>query len=191
MFGKRKNKPMVVVAKLNARLMPLDRGEIEDALDAVMTKRGYAARVVGGGTQMAANGEVSHCDIEIELDHPSDELTSSIMRMLESMLAPKGSRLHFPDRNQSTAFGRHEGLALYLNGTDLSDEVYRSCDSNHVYEECGRLLSGIGRVASHWQGPTETALYAYGTEFKTMRERLMPLLQTYPLCRQCRVEQIA
>ncbi len=112
--------------------------------------------------------------------------------VLGAMLAPRGSHLLLPSQNnQRIAFGTDEGLALYLNGTDLPDEVYRACDSNHVYAECQRLLEGIGHVASHWSGPTETALYMYGRDFGEMRQRLEPFLQAYPLCRQCRIEQIA
>ena len=45
---------------------------------------------------------------------------------------------------------------------DLPDETYRDCDVDVVYSEFNRLLTGIGSVHSHWQGPTETALYVYG-----------------------------
>ena len=187
----KKKKPMVVVATLNARLRPDDRADIEDALDAAMAKHKHGVRVVGGGTLMAPNREVSECDIEIELDDPSDAMIEMVMRTLEAMLAPKGSRLNILDQNRRIDFGLQEGLALYLNGTDLPDEVYRDCDVNHVFGECQRLLEGIGAVNSHWQGPEETALYMYGSDFKIMRERLAPFLSTYPLCQQCRVEQIA
>lgn len=46
-------------------------------------------------------------------------------------------------------------------------------------------------VNSHWQGPTESALYMYGQNFETIRERIQPLLDSYPLCQRCRVERIA
>ncbi|MGX9900930.1 hypothetical protein ACW0JT_15635 [Arthrobacter sp. SA17] len=44
---------------------------------------------------------------------------------------------------------------------------------------------------SHWQGPQETALYMYGSDFNVMQERLTHFLQDYPLCQQSRVAQIA
>ncbi|MGY5780735.1 hypothetical protein [Rhizobium sp. LEGMi135b] len=187
----RKKKPLVVTATLNARLQPVDRADIEDAFEEALTKRGYGLRVVGGGTLMAPNGEISECDIQIELDDPSDKTIAIVIGTLEAMLAPKGSRLQVPDRDQPIMFGAQDGLALYLNGTDLPDDVYADCDINHVFDECGRLLEGVGRVSSYWEGPSETALYMYGTGFGIMRERLAPFLETYPLCQQCRTEQIA
>ncbi|MQW89866.1 hypothetical protein GHJ82_24180 [Sinorhizobium saheli] len=190
-FKKNKKNPSVVVASLNARLQPVHRGELEDALDAVMKRHGHGVRVLGGGTLLQSNGEVEHCDIEIELDHLSDVTIDIVVRALEAMLAPKGSRLHVPDQNRVIEFGAHEGLALYLNGTDLPQEVYATSDVNFVYQECERLLSGIGIVKSHWQGQHETALYMYGSDFQTMRDCLTSFLQTYPLCQQCRIEQIA
>ena len=73
----------------------------------------------------------------------------------------------------------------------LPDSTYQECDSNFVYSEFNRLLSGIGRVHSHWQGPTETALYVLGRSAGDMRAALQPFLDSYPLCQRARVVQIA
>jgi hypothetical protein len=191
MFGLLKKKSIVVVATLNARLRPLDRADVEDAFEAAMEQQGHSIRVIGGGTQMAGNGEITECDIEIEIDEPSENAFEVISRALGTILAPKGSSLYVPSLHRRLKFGSHEGLALYLNGTELPDHVYRDYDSNYVYEECTRLLEGLGVVSSHWQGPTETAIYMYGWDFAAMQARLAPFLRTYPLCQQCRVTQIA
>ncbi|MBW6420563.1 hypothetical protein KX729_03845 [Rhizobium sp. XQZ8] len=191
MFGlfskKPKTKPMLV-ATLNARLQPLDRGEIEDAFDDTMKRLGLNIRVVGGGTLMTNEGEPE--DIDIEVDDLSAEIAATVTRAFEAMLAPVGSRLRLPDQTV-VEFGRQHGLGLYLNGTDLPRDIYTTCDSNHVYRECNRLLEGVGRVSSHWQGAQETALYMYGTDFSVMHDRLTTFLETYPLCQKCRVERIA
>ena len=187
----KKKKPRIVVVTLNARLQPLDRGELEDAFDASMEKRGLAIRVVGGGTQMADNGEVAECDIEIASEESLEVTVDTVTGTLAAMLAPKGSMLNVSDPDRRMAFGDHEGLALYLNGTDLAEEVYRDCDSNFVYSECVRLLEGVGLVSSHWQGPTETALYMYGQNYIAMEQAIAPFIQSYPLCQQSRVVQIA
>lgn len=189
LFGKKKAAPARVVAVLNARLQPVDRAELEDAFDTAMSEYGFGIRTVGGSTSLGDSGEVDRCDIEIELDALSDQNIETVKRVLGAMLAPKGS--HLLVSGKRVDFGTHEGLALYLNGTDLPDDVYRNCDSNHVYAECQRLLAGLGQVASHWQGPTETALYMYGRDFEAMRQRLEPFLGTYPLCQRCRVRRIA
>jgi hypothetical protein len=187
----KKKKPLVVVARLNARLQPFDRGDIEDALESAMAKHGHRVSVVGGGTALAENGEITGCDIEIRLDDPSDATIGIVTSTLEAMLAPKGSHLDIPDRNRRIDFGVQEGLALYLNGTDLPDDVYQDCDVNHVFEESKRLLEGIGSVLRPWDGARETALYMYGSDFRTMKQRLTPFLEAYPLCQRCRIEQIA
>jgi hypothetical protein len=84
-----------------------------------------------------------------------------------------------------------EGLAIYLNGTDLPDEVYRDCDVNEVYAEINRLLGDRGGIEGHWQGPTETALYLYGHSADEMRERIAGYMAEYPLCQRARVVRIA
>jgi hypothetical protein len=104
---------------------------------------------------------------------------------------PKGSRLIWNDGASGLEFGSFEGLAVYLNGTDLPDSVYEQSDFGFVYEEFGRLLGNEGRVVSHWQGPTETALYLYGRCADTMLARIRPFLDTYPLCAKARIVKIA
>lgn len=180
---------MVVTVSLNARLAPADRADLEDAFTDVAQHRGVDARVIGGGTLLAENGEVKACDIEIQLVDATQ--IDFVRDTFTAMLAPIGSRLHIPDGDAPIIFGAHQGLALYINGTDLPDETYEECNISHVVEECERLLGAQGRVNSHWQGPTETALYMYGRDFEQMVATIRPFLDQYPLCSKCRVERIA
>lgn len=180
-----------LVARLNAKLQPVHRGEFfEDHLDAVLKKGNYG-EVSGGGTMQAKSGEIEYCDIEIQVPTSSPGVISLVVTTLESLGAPKGSMLTIETTGEEIAFGAAEGLAVYLNGTDLPPETYRDCDSNYVYAEFGRLLEGEGRVLSYWQGPTETALYMYGRSFDEMNRRLSEFVASYPLCAQCRIEHIA
>jgi len=95
------------------------------------------------------------------------------------------------EEQEEFRFGKHEGLAVYLNGTELPDRVYQECDSNHVYEEFKRLLGSMGKVHSTWEGPRETAFYLYGKSFQEMHSRIDRFLRSYPLCQKARVTQIA
>jgi hypothetical protein len=88
-------------------------------------------------------------------------------------------------------FGFLEGMAIYLNGTDLPDEVYETCDVNELYEEINRLLGDRGEIQGHWQGPTETALYLYGYSIDEMKSLIADHMANYPLCQKARVETIA
>jgi len=192
LFKKKQPKPVgqFLVAQLNARLQPMHRGEyFEDPLDAVL-KKGNHGEVSGGGTMQAKTGEIDYCDIEIQVPASSSEIITLVVGTLEKLGAPKGSKLTVEATGEVLPFGVTEGLAVYLNGTDLPAETYRDCDSNHVYSEFGRLLEGEGRVLSYWQGPRETALYMYGRSFDEMKKRLSEFVATYPLCAQCRIEQI-
>ena len=106
---------------------------------------------------------------------------------------PKGSKLILSDTadQKEIPVGRLEGLALYLNGTELPAEVYKSCDINYAIEQMEERLSGIGRLYSWWEGPSETALYFYGEGYKKMLDAIKDFIEEYPLCQKCRTEQIA
>jgi len=181
----------MVVASLNARLQPLHRGEyFEDPLDELLKQR-KLGEVTGGGTMQLKTGEIKFCDIEVTINTAAPEWEHVLIDTLELLGAPRGSRLIVEGTGREVPFGVAEGMAVYLNGTELPADVYRECDSNHVYSEFNRLLEGQGRVLSWWEGPTETAFYLYGRSFVSMRTRLDEFIRTYPLCARCRIEQIA
>lgn len=88
-------------------------------------------------------------------------------------------------------FGHQEGLALYLNGKDLSPKIYKKYDIKHVFDKCNSLLKGVGMVNSYWEGYSETALYMYGNNYEQMVKRIEPFVSTYPLCNKSRMVKIA
>jgi hypothetical protein len=190
LFAKSQTGKQLVLAQLNARLQPMHRAEyFEEALDSTLQDLGLG-EVSGGGSLLASSGEVTHCNIEILAPEISSELIQVVVETLEELGAPKGSLL-MDASGKKVAFGTSEGLAVYLNGTDLPAATYAECDSNFVLDEFNRLLGTEGGVYSHWLGAKETAFYMYGRSFAQMKASLEGFLASYPLCRLCRIEQIA
>jgi hypothetical protein len=190
---KKKEKPPghFLIAQLNARLQPLHRGEhFEEGLDDKLRET-RVGEISGGGTMQSQTGEIEYCDIEVRLVQPSPENERLIIETLEALGAPKGSKLEIAAAERVIPFGVNEGLAVYLNWTDLSSETYRKCDVDFVQSEFERLLEGEGHVFSSWKGPTETAVYMYGPSYAEMTKRLEPFIRAYPLCDKCRMTQIA
>jgi len=184
--------PIFAYARLNARILPMDRGDrYEDPLIEALAENGYA-EVTGGGTGQSENGEIAYCGIDLNL-FDVEKGVPFICEFLAARGAPRGSAVEFEQNGErvEAPFGFLEGLAIYLNGTDLPDEVYQTCDVNELYEELNQLLGGRGDIQGHWQGPTETALYLYGYSADEMKARIAEKLANYPLCRKARVEQIA
>jgi hypothetical protein len=179
-------------ARLNARVRPLDRGEIyEDPLQEKLDGMGLA-EVVGGGTMQMQGGEIEYCGIDLDV-YDVDKAIPLICSVLEDLGAPKGSRLEIEidGKSRHVSFGRLEGLAVYFNGTDLPEAVYSECDINFVWSEIDRMIEGIGRIQSYWQGPTETALYLYGSSTESMKQLISGFMAEYPLCERARYELIA
>lgn len=179
-------------AKLNSKVLPLDRGDLfEDPLSDALESNGYA-EVTGGGTMQTKDGEIDFCGIDIDL-YDIEEGVPFICNFLSDQGAPRGSVLEYELNGEQVAvpFGVTEGLAIYLNGTDLPDDVYQNCDINELIDELHKLLGDRGAMLAHWDGPTETALYFYGAAFDEMKNLLGDYLARYPLAQKARIVRIA
>jgi hypothetical protein len=178
-------------AQLNARIIPIDRGEFyEDPLMEAFSGNGLG-RVTGGGTMQSKEGEIAFCGIDLDLfDVPNG--VPFVCEFLNECGAPRGSKLEYEVEGKKieVPFGVTEGLAVYLNGTDLPPNVYQECDVNQVIEGINQRLDGRGAIMGYWQGPTETALYIYGNAADEMQKLIAPFLAEYPLCQRARVVTI-
>jgi hypothetical protein len=177
----------IVVARLNAPLQPLDRAVFEEPLAAFLSETGLGA-IVGGGTQLGDDC-IAFCEIEVALRSRED--SPALIAQLEAMGAPKGSLLMLADGSGQTPFGTREGLVVRLNGADLPDEVYETSDLDHVIDELGRAVAPDGLYMTYWEGASHTSLFFFGPSFAAMKAVMTPFLETYPLCQQCLVEQVA
>ncbi|MEG0192419.1 MAG: hypothetical protein RR831_03655 [Stenotrophomonas sp.] len=181
--------PMLhVTVTLNAKLQPAHRHELfEDPLDALL-QAAELGGITGGGTATSDEGEVEYGDIEVALVDAAG--VPKLVDLLEQLGAPKGSQVQGAG-DADRRFGVTEGLGIYLDGLNLPDEVYEQCDSNHVFEQLSERIEGLGEICSWWQGPSETALYMYGQSFEAMRDAIAEFVDSYPLCQNARVVQIA
>lgn len=187
--------PVFAFARLNARVMPFERGDLfEDPLTEALEESGLG-EVTGAGTAQADSGEVEYCGLDIEM-FDIEKAPAFICRFLISRGAPKGSRLEYKigEQDKVLNFGAAEGLAIYFNGTDLPKEVYENCDINVAIEKLSELVQseehGHGMILGNWEGPTETALYMYGKSAQKMRAAIAPFMAEYPLCQKARIVDI-
>ncbi len=182
----------IVIVRLNARLQPVERGEhFEDPVDAAVRDLGIG-QVTGGGTHMADEpAGIAFCDIELALTDTGEAAVASVIAALEELGAPKGSKLIFDSDGREIDFGKAEGMAVFLNGTDLPDAVYEKYGLDHAVDAFNRLMGPAGQFRGHWQGSRETGLYCYGPSFDAMKAAIAPFLATEPLCAGARVERIA
>ncbi|WP_222433893.1 hypothetical protein [Planococcus sp. CPCC 101016] len=96
----------------------------------------------GGGTMLRPTGEMEFSDIEILLKDNNVENVNKLLQIIDIIGVPRGSFLRADGFEQSV--GTLEGLALYLNGTELSEEVYQNSDINCVIERFDKGLDGSG-----------------------------------------------
>ena len=179
---------MDLTLQLNARLRPNDRGDLyENRLDEYLKKEGIG-ECIGGGTMQLASGEIEYCDVNVSIEDSYTAL-DTIQKILKEIGVPKGSLLY--NDEVYLPVGDLEGMAIYLNGVDLLDNVYDQCDINQVISDINIRIENVGSFYSYWEGPMETALYFYGSSFYNMRKQIQVFVKHHPLCQKCRIEQIA
>ena len=88
-------------------------------------------------------------------------------------------------------FGNNEGLGLYLDGTNLSPEVYATLDVNEFLDELHDALGGTGSIQGFWESDDTTGVYVYGRSAEMMTSAVDELLTVHPLARGHRLERIA
>ena len=164
-----------LTVELNAKLQPIHRGEMfEEPLENVLIQANVG-EVLGGGTFMSATGEIEKCDITLDV---KDDWIAKVFAYLQRIkIIPKGSKIIC--KQEITPIGQAEGMAIYLNGTDLPAEVYRTNDINELIS---KLQDALG---------TETALYFYGESYLKLYESVKHILEIHPLCKLSHVKQIA
>lgn len=191
--GTDKVTPAYITITLNDKIMPVDRGDVyEDPLDEFIQASGIG-EVCGGGTMQMASGEVDFCDIEIQLyaDSIDETQLTRLQEKLEGLGAPKGSFIFLEKDQQKIMIGKKEGLAIYLDGVNLENEVYENCDSNVVVDEIRKRVHDTSEIVRFWESNTETALYFYSDSFEEMKSAIRDFVETYPLCKNARIERIA
>ncbi|MEP6929655.1 MAG: hypothetical protein ABI850_06570 [Flavobacterium sp.] len=194
LFKKEKiEEPNFIVATLNDKIMPIDRGEIyEDLLDELLIAENIG-EVSGGGTMQKKSGEIDYCDVEIKLNGTEIDKTviNKIIEKLENLGAPKGSVMNVKKTQEKINFGKLEGIGIYLDGTNLPKNVYEECDINFVITEIHRLTETEYIVNRNWGNENVIALYFYGQSFDKMKTQIKEFVESYPLCENCRIEKIA
>ncbi|MGZ5571181.1 MAG: hypothetical protein ACXWF6_08635 [Usitatibacter sp.] len=182
--------PIAITARLNDKCQPEFRGALfEDPLDAALRENALG-EVDGGGTQLGPDGELAYCEVVILLSSNDEKSCDFVISKLNELGAPKGSKLIL-SQSAEIPFGVNEGMGIYLNGTDLSPEVYRTSDINVVMEELLKALDTAGQLHGYMEGARETALYFYGRSYDTMVSRTRSFVESYPLCQKARVSRIA
>ncbi len=182
-----------IVATLNDKIMPIDRGEIyEDPLDELLVAENIG-EVSGGGTMQEKSGEIDYCDVEIKLNGTEIDRTAinKIIEKLENLGAPKGSVMNVEKTQEKINFGKLEGIGIYLDGINLPKNVYEECDINFVITEIHRLTETEYIVNRNWENENGIALYFYGQSFDKMKTQIKEFVESYPLCENCRIEKIA
>jgi hypothetical protein len=181
--------PHLVIARIPEHIEPLDRGaRYEDPVQDALAIRALGM-VTGGGSQLTPAAEIGYVDVEMALAD-LDEALDVAKRALEEAGAPVGSEFLYREDGSDVErqFGVQEGLALYLDGTSLPEEVYADTDLEALMQRLAAAVDSVGgELRSVWNGPNETALYHYGPSADAMAVALQPVFDEFPICQNARL----
>jgi hypothetical protein len=181
--------PHLVIARIPEHIEPMDRGaRYEDPLQDALAIR-ELGMVTGGGSQLSPAAEIGFVDVEMALADLSEALDVA-KRILEEAGAPVGSHLRFEQDGVEVErpFGVQEGVAVYLDGTSLPDEVYAETDIDALMARLAGAVESVGgELRSAWDGPSETALFHYGPSADAMMVALKTVFDDFAICQNARV----
>ncbi len=178
-----------ITARIWEPVHPMDRRRrYESPLFVALNQRGCGS-LIGVSSCMSRELEVEYVDIDMDLDDLEGAL-ELVKGVLVKAGAPACSefRLAGDGGEEIIGFGKVEGLAVYLDGVNLPDDVYELCNINELADLIkDKLAAAGGEIRGSWVGPNETSIYMYGPNAEVMFAALEPIMSGYPLCRNARV----
>jgi hypothetical protein len=82
-----------------------------------------------------------------------------------------------------------QAVLVYLNGTDLPDNVYAECDTATLEDRLIEVIErdSLGEFDGNEVGPTETKIFMYGPDAERLFGGIESTLRGYALCQRARV----
>lgn len=148
-----------------------------------------AGEITGVNSLMTRELEIERVEFEMLLND-LDKSVEVVKLVLEQAGAPAGSELCFSrdEKDEIIRFGSKEGLAIYLDGINLPDEVYDTCSCDGLAALISNALASVGgEIFGSWVGRSETCIYIYGPNAEHMFSVMEPILSAYPLCQNARI----
>ena len=185
--------PKLITFTLNDRIKPIDRSlTYSEPLEDFLQSKKWGT-VVNEGTFLEKNGEISGCDIRVDLtSRANNELSiAQITSFLEEKGMPKGSTLLIEHANKQIRVGRMEGLALYLSKDFASKAGLSSKEAETFVQTLHDNVGHTNLADRSWSSDEEDAAYFYNTSFNEMQVQVKKYLVQYNLAGLARIVQIA
>lgn len=182
-----------VVARIHENIDPNDFGDrYLDQLDSKLRESGLGELTGADHTQLDEDERVKFVDLEISLAN-IDYAVSLCVSTLEACGAPKGSQIIFGEGPNETVidFGKTEGVALTLDGINLSPAVYETFGLDELLAALSPIFRD--RIAEYHgchTTNTSTELYLYGPSADQILLAIAPVQKEFPLCRNSRTRKI-
>lgn len=168
-------KKSTIIVQLNARLQPIHRGDLEDAITERLGAGIPSLTIVGGGSALDKDGRVTSCGMELMVLKSSlEQALTQLADVLVELGIPRGSLLVTPPKRKIKV-GQAEGLAVTFPRIRSVDSVdARGLQHNEDLDRAMELLKPAlrshGRVWSWQILDDEADLVTYGDDSETLRD---------------------
>lgn len=126
--------------------------------------------------RLAEDGEIGGLDLFLGLTDQSDDAIHSVGTILESLGAPRGSRLRAVEGGAEITFGQTAGMAVYVKprhvrAPDRAERIARLCID---------AIGGAARYHAKDDVANHMALYFYGDSLRRMKDGLDRVQPRHP-----------
>lgn len=174
-------KYLFVTIDMNARYLPIDRGEyVEDPLDKIVTELEIGF-LDGGGTLVEKGKPVERCDATFFIAFDKIEVFTEIVGKFPPI--PKGSFLEYEipsGKKEAIPIGTAECVSVTFDNT-LEEEVYEENDINDLIGAIINQLDENFISFAYWNGQDTTLAFFYCYNFSSAEAVVKELVCANPL----------
>ncbi len=165
----------MIILQVNDMCRPIARGELyEEPLEEFLESNGFG-EVTGSGTALQENNDPWYCEVELSINNESNSVITELIKEIERIGVPKGSRLIFEDQ-QEILIGILEGVVVNLNYTEAPESVLDETDFKALWDGIANAVEPYGVYHDDVNRNGKTTIYYYGKDaqsiVKSVKEKI-------------------
>lgn len=175
---------LLLIFRINDQLEPIDADEVyEEKLAEFFEENGYGF-CSGGGTMLDDIGNVQYIELEVELEKEDEGKIPEIIKKLEELGAPKGSKMYIEGKKRVKKFGKKEGVQILVN-KDNSEMPPQKIAM--LYQEIKEMLKEPKEINRIAETEEDFIMYFYGDSYRQLKKSISDHLKEKGINKWCKI----